>query len=70
MGNKHDKEIQEFIEKTKYDMRMKCALNIDRINYACAYGGESFAKHKDCFEASKEFLWYDGFPSCYSEVKE
>ena len=56
---------QEIIEDVKNRMKEQCKRNIDRINQKCAYEGESFSDHKDCFEASKEFLRYGSFPSCY-----
>lgn len=64
-GSVADKDIEKFIEKTKNEMKDRCRKNIESINQKCAFGGESFAKYKDCFEASKEFLRYGGFPSCY-----
>ena len=62
--SRFDNDINKFIEKTKNDMRQRCRDNIDRINHLCAYEGESFNTHKDCFEASKEFLRHGSFPSC------
>lgn len=67
-GSVRGGDIAKFIAKTKEDMRIKCRKNIASINQKCAYGGESFSKYKDCFEASKEFLRYGSFPSCYSEA--
>ena len=69
-GSVRDAGIERFIEKTKEEMKERCRKNIDSINEKCAFGGESFAKHKGCFEASKEFLRYGGFPSCYGKLKE
>ena len=44
------------IEKIYNEMDDRCKENIKRINLVCAYGGESFEKHRKCFEASKEWL--------------
>jgi len=56
-----------FIAKTKEEMRDRCRKNIEDINQRCAYGGESFSKFKDAFEASKEYLRHGCFPSCYGD---
>ena len=63
-GSVRDASIAEMVEDTKQKMKDQCKRNIDRINHLCAYEGETFNTHKDCFEASKEFLRYGSFLSC------
>ena len=63
-GSVREMSTEEMLDETKKRMKAQCRQNIDRINAACAYDGESFNNHKDCFEASKEFLRHGSFPSC------
>lgn len=49
---------EEHIQATKDEMAARCRENILDINTRCSYGGESFADHKDRFQASKDYLKY------------
>lgn len=53
-----DITLNEMLEETKQKMRTQCLRNVKRINFLCAYRGESLADHKECFDASKEFIRY------------
>jgi hypothetical protein len=61
-----DPELLRHIQNTKDQISKQCRSNIDRIHQKCAYEGESFSDHKECYDASKEWLRYGGFPSCKS----
>jgi len=65
-----DPDIQGMIDRTKAEMTARCQKNVDDINQRCSYGGESFEDYRKCFEASKEWLRYKSFPSCYSDSSE
>ena len=60
-------DIEKHIQKTKDAMTKRCKDNIARIHRKCAYEGESFSDHKECYEASKEWIRYQSFPSCISD---
>jgi len=53
-----DMTTREILDYTKQKMRDQCLKNVKRINFLCAYRGKSLADHKECFDASKEFIRY------------
>lgn len=51
-----DPELRQHMIRTYEDIKHRCELRIEEINYKCSVGGESMSDHKEVFDSLKESL--------------